>query len=56
LESGGGDLGEVNLQTFSWRDNETPKTTGIKTALNTDKSNFIVYFLRCVTTFKNCIG
>ena len=40
MEVGGGGLVEVNLLTFSWRDNETPRTTGVKTALSTDKINF----------------
>ena len=35
MEVGGGGIVEVNLQTFSWRANETPRTTGVKTALNT---------------------
>jgi len=42
LEVGGGGLVEANLQTFSWRDNETPRTTGVKTALNTNKINFLL--------------
>jgi len=41
LEVGGGGVAEVNLQPFSWRGNETPRTTGVKTALNTDKINFL---------------
>jgi hypothetical protein len=41
MEVSGGGL-EVNLQTFSWRDNETPTPTGVKAALNTDKITFLL--------------
>lgn len=37
-----GDGLEVNLQTFSWRVNETPRPTGVKTAFNTDKITFLL--------------
>jgi hypothetical protein len=45
VEVSGGGLVEVNLQTFGWRDHETPTTIGVKTALNTDK----IHFLLCIS-------
>jgi hypothetical protein len=42
VEVSDGDLVEVNLQTLSWRNNETPRPVSVKTELNTDKVNFLL--------------